>query len=84
MKPAHPEQFAKYKKRITALEKTHPGLTLGELFKMEAEHPEYLDPEPVKIDADILAWFKEAGKGYQTRINAALREAMLHAQGQIH
>ena len=34
---------------------------------------------PVKInyDADILEWFRSFGKGYQTRINAALREYML-------
>jgi hypothetical protein len=25
----------------------------------------------------VLAWVKEQGKGYQTRINAYLREAML-------
>jgi uncharacterized protein (DUF4415 family) len=34
---------------------------------------------PVKInyDADILEWFRSFGKGYQTKINAALREYML-------
>jgi uncharacterized protein (DUF4415 family) len=34
---------------------------------------------PVKInyDADILEWFRSFGKGYQTRINAALREYMM-------
>ena len=34
---------------------------------------------PVKInyDADILEWFRSFGKGYQTRMNAALREYML-------
>ena len=34
---------------------------------------------PVKMnyDADILEWFRSFGKGYQTRINAALREYML-------
>jgi len=33
---------------------------------------------PVKInyDADILEWFRSFGKGYQTRMNAALREYM--------
>ena len=28
----------------------------------------------VRLDSDIVAWFKVAGDGYQTRINAALRE----------
>ena len=27
----------------------------------------------VRLDADILAWFKSQGPGYQTRINEALR-----------
>jgi uncharacterized protein (DUF4415 family) len=30
----------------------------------------------IKLDADILAWLKSGGKGYQTRINAILRKAM--------
>ena len=34
---------------------------------------------PVKInyDADVIEWFRSFGKGYQTRMNAALREYML-------
>ena len=34
---------------------------------------------PVKINyyADVLEWFRSFGKGYQTRMNAALREYML-------
>lgn len=32
----------------------------------------------MRIDADVLAWLKAPGKGYQTRINAILRESMLH------
>ena len=27
----------------------------------------------VRLDADLIDWFKSSGKGYQTRINAALR-----------
>lgn len=33
----------------------------------------------VRLDSDVLAWFKRQGKGYQTRINAVLREAMLRS-----
>ncbi|MCL2093600.1 MAG: BrnA antitoxin family protein [Treponema sp.] len=29
-----------------------------------------------RIDTDILAWLKSEGKGYQARLNAALRFAM--------
>jgi uncharacterized protein (DUF4415 family) len=28
----------------------------------------------LRLDADVLEWFKRGGDGYQTRINAALRE----------
>lgn len=28
----------------------------------------------LRLDADLIDWFKQGGEGYQTRINAALRE----------
>ncbi len=31
----------------------------------------------VRLDADVLLWLRSKGKGYQTRINAILRDAML-------
>jgi uncharacterized protein (DUF4415 family) len=31
----------------------------------------------VRIDTDVMAWLKSQGKGYQTRMNAILREAMM-------
>ena len=31
----------------------------------------------IRLDVDVLAWFKAQGKGYQTRMNEILREAML-------
>ena len=27
----------------------------------------------LRLDADVLAWFRASGAGYQTRINAVLR-----------
>lgn len=30
----------------------------------------------LRIDADVVEWFKSQGSGYQTRINDVLREAM--------
>lgn len=33
-----------------------------------------------KLDADVIAWLKSGGKGYQTRMNAILRRAMLDAR----
>jgi uncharacterized protein (DUF4415 family) len=32
----------------------------------------------IRIDADVLVWFKHATKKYQTLINMACREYMLH------
>jgi uncharacterized protein (DUF4415 family) len=29
----------------------------------------------------VLVWLKSQGKGYQTRINTILRDAMLHSIG---
>jgi len=33
-------------------------------------------PITVRIDADVLAWFKKDGSRYQTRLNRALRQVM--------
>ena len=32
----------------------------------------------IRLDADVLAWFKAQGKGYQTRMNEILRQAMIN------
>jgi uncharacterized protein (DUF4415 family) len=34
-------------------------------------------PVTLRLDADVLAWFKKQGRGYQTRINRALRKVMM-------
>jgi uncharacterized protein (DUF4415 family) len=58
-----------------------PVLTDEELKRMRPKHPEYFRPVKkavqIRLDADVLAWFKAFGKGYQSRINAVLREVML-------
>jgi uncharacterized protein (DUF4415 family) len=33
-------------------------------------------PVTIRVDADVLAWLKRQGRGYQTRIKKLLREAM--------
>lgn len=33
-----------------------------------------------RVDADVLAWLKSDGKGYQSRMNAILRQTMLNAK----
>ena len=41
--------------------------------KAEVHAPAHKKPVTLRLDADVLAWFKSLGKGYQTRINAVLR-----------
>jgi uncharacterized protein (DUF4415 family) len=33
-------------------------------------------PVTIRLDADVLAWLKTTGEGYQTRINTYLRQMM--------
>jgi len=33
-------------------------------------------PVTLRLDADVIAWFRKDGRRYQTRINAALRRVM--------
>ncbi|GHV95837.1 hypothetical protein AGMMS50293_21570 [Spirochaetia bacterium] len=81
VKTLTPERIAE----IRAFKNTNfsdcPVLTEEELKKMRPRHPEYFRPikkaVQIRLDADVLAWFKGYGKGYQSRINAALREIML-------
>lgn len=35
--------------------------------------PPRKEPVHIRLDADVLAWFRAHGPGYQTRINAVLR-----------
>ena len=37
------------------------------------------EPVTIRLDADVLAWLKSRGRGYQTRINQLLRQAMLQS-----
>ena len=39
-------------------------------------------PLTIRLDADVLAWLKGQGRGYQTRINALLRSAMERARSE--
>ena len=36
----------------------------------------------MRLDADVVAWLKASGEGYQTRINAYLRELMYRRKPQ--
>jgi uncharacterized protein (DUF4415 family) len=51
---------------------------LGEEFfaKAAAAWPPVKKQLTIRLDADILAWLKGHGRGYQTRINRILRVVM--------
>jgi uncharacterized protein (DUF4415 family) len=36
----------------------------------------------VRLDADVIEWLQSDGKGYQTRMNTILREAMENSTSQ--
>jgi uncharacterized protein (DUF4415 family) len=50
-------------------------------FWQNAVHNPFYKPTKtvttVRVDSDVLVWLKSQGKGYQTRLNVILREAML-------
>ena len=51
-----------------------------EFWKNAVRNPFYKPTKTsttVRLDSDVLMWLKSKGKGYQTRINAILRDAML-------
>ncbi len=57
-----------------------PALS-GEFWKNAVNNPFYKPTKTsttVRVDSDVLVWLKSQGKGYQTRMNAILRAAMLH------
>ena len=44
--------------------------------KAVAVYPQPKNPVSIRLDSDVLDFFKATGKGYQTRINAVLRHFM--------
>jgi len=76
------------RKRVTKRARASRKVTKIEASTGSKRRPRYLPAEwagmykPVKkpvtlrLDADVLVWFQRAGRGYQTRINQALRKVM--------
>jgi uncharacterized protein (DUF4415 family) len=83
------EADMKQKKRVTKRVKTSRRVTRLEASARSRRRPRYLPdelagmykplkkPVTLRLDADVLAWFQRVGRGYQTRINQALRKAMV-------
>ena len=71
------ERARSMKEEDILLTEEHPELDLQHVVKVIRRHG--LKPAPPKasvslrIDQDVLDWFKAQGPGYQTRINMILR-----------
>ena len=80
-KTLSPERIAEIKAFKNTDFSDCPVMTEEELKKLRPRHPEYFKPKKqavqIRLDADVFAWFKAYGKGYQSRINAVLRNVML-------
>ena len=72
-------------RRVAALAARPDGeIDLSDIRELDWKNP---TPNPfyrpvkkqltVRLDADVIAWLRKQGKGYQTRMNGLLREAML-------
>lgn len=59
-----------------------PELTEAQLAEMRrgAFYRPVKQQITARVDADVLAWLKGQGKGYQSRMNAILRDAMLSSK----
>ena len=62
-----------------------PIQTAEQLLEFKPKYPDARLYKPIKktvqirLDADVLEWLKQAGPGYQTRVNAILRQAMMQS-----
>jgi uncharacterized protein (DUF4415 family) len=66
-KPSHSNAVEDQKKRLTASLQT---MKIADFYRPLKK------PVTLRLDADVIAWFKKDGRRYQTRINAALRKVM--------
>lgn len=79
--PASKRQLARQAARPDSAIDTSDIAPLTESFWKNAVRNPYYRPVKqqltVRLDADVVAWLRRQGKGYQTRLNGVLREAMV-------
>ena len=63
--------------RRAAVVEPNPAPT--DMLKLQVNWPRHKQPVNLRIDSDIIEWFRRGGAGYQTRMNAVLR-AFVDAQ----
>lgn len=71
-KPKQLKALAGQKKRLPGPKQGVPlqGMKIADFYRPLKK------PVTLRLDADVIAWFKKDGKRYQTRINTALRKVM--------
>jgi uncharacterized protein (DUF4415 family) len=58
-----------------------PRTEKGFFKDAELRLPKPKETISLRVDPEVLAWYKAQGKGYQTRMNAVLRRYMEAQQG---
>jgi uncharacterized protein (DUF4415 family) len=48
------------------------GAEIGKFYRPKKK------PVTMRLDSDVIAWLKADGRGYQTKVNWLLRQAMTH------
>ena len=66
--------------KAAAADRDNPPLTDAELARLELVLPKPKHQISIRLDDQVVDWFKRQGPGYQTRINAVLR-AYVAARG---
>ncbi len=64
------------------------GIDFSEIPKLDSEFwkkaelrlPQKKESLTLRLDHDVVAWFRSAGRGYQTKMNAVLRSYMRSAK----
>ncbi|MET3613025.1 uncharacterized protein (DUF4415 family) [Rhizobium aquaticum] len=79
--PLSPARVEELKKRADS-DQDIDYSDIPELDEAFFKNAKLVEPSPkeqitMRIDADVLEWFKARGKGYQTRMNAVLKAYVL-------
>jgi uncharacterized protein (DUF4415 family) len=79
--PSHKRKLARLAKRPDSEIDLSDIQELDERFWKNAVRNPFYRPVKeqltVRLDADVVAWLRRQGRGYQTRLNKVLRDAMI-------
>ena len=78
LSPARAEELKKRAEAEQAIDYSDiPELDEAFFRNAKLVEPSAKEQVTLRIDADVLEWFKARGKGYQTRMNAVLKAFVL-------